>query len=154
VPLLSLLRRLPVFPLFGRGGTRLQPAYVEDVGEAVARIVRLPAAEPVYELAGPRVYDYRSLLRLLGDSIGGHALLLPVPFLLWEGIGAVGEMLPTPPITRNQVALMRRDNIASPGMPGFADLQIAPRSLEDVLPQLTADRGREPGQAAPSPPPR
>ena len=141
VPLLSLLRRLPVFPLFGSGGTRLQPAYVEDVGEAVARIVRLPATEQIYELAGPRVYEYRSLLRLLGDSIGSHALLLPVPFLLWEGIGAVGEMLPAPPITRNQVSLMQRDNIASPGMPGFADLQIAPRSLEEVLPQLTADRG-------------
>src|SRR5437879_6160573 len=44
-PLLSMLRRLPAFPLFGNGGTRVQPVYVEDIGEAVSRIRRLPATE-------------------------------------------------------------------------------------------------------------
>jgi nucleoside-diphosphate-sugar epimerase len=42
------------FPLCGNGGTRLQPVYVEDIGEAVARIMRLPATERIYELAGPQ----------------------------------------------------------------------------------------------------
>ena len=56
-PLLSMLRRLRAFPLFGNGGTRLQPVYVEDIGEAVVRIMRLPATERIYELAGPQVYD-------------------------------------------------------------------------------------------------
>lgn len=48
-PLLKLLGQLPAFPMFGNGETRLQPAYVEDVGEAVARVLRAPVAEPVYE---------------------------------------------------------------------------------------------------------
>src|SRR5205807_7727856 len=77
-PLLSMLRRLPAFPLFGNGGTRLQPVYpvyVEDIGEAVARIMRLPATEQIYELAGPQVYDYRSLLLMLGESLGRERLL-------------------------------------------------------------------------------
>lgn len=46
-PLLSLLRRLPVFPLFGGGDTKLQPVSVKDVGEAVARILRVPTAERI-----------------------------------------------------------------------------------------------------------
>jgi uncharacterized protein YbjT (DUF2867 family) len=44
-PLLSMLRRLPAIPLFGSGATRLQPVYVEDIGDAVARIMRLPATD-------------------------------------------------------------------------------------------------------------
>jgi uncharacterized protein YbjT (DUF2867 family) len=148
-PLLPMLRRLPAIPLFGSGATRLQPVYVEDIGDAVARIMRLPATERIYELAGPQVYDYRSLLLVLGESLGRELLLLPVPFALWKAIGTVGELLPSPPITRSQVELMECDNIASPGMPGFANLQMAPRSLEEMLPQINPDRGGRPGPAAP-----
>src|SRR5215467_12128319 len=54
-PLLAMLRRLPVFPMFGSGATRLQPVYVEDVADAVVRILRAPATSQLYELAGPRV---------------------------------------------------------------------------------------------------
>src|SRR6516165_8269741 len=96
-PLLSMLRWLPAFPLFGTGGTRLQPVYVEDIGEAVARIMRLPAT----------------------------------------------------PITRSQVELMECDNIASPGVPGFANLGMTPRSLEEILPQINPGHGRAPEPAAP-----
>src|SRR5438067_1174212 len=53
VPLLTMLRRLPAFPMFGGGETRLQPAYVEDVAEAVAHLLRAPAPHRLYELAGP-----------------------------------------------------------------------------------------------------
>jgi len=148
-PLLSMLRWLPAFPLFGTGGTRLQPVYVEDIGEAVARIMRLPATERVYELAGPQVYDYRSLLLLLGKSLGRERLLLPVPFALWKIIGTIGQLLPAPPITRSQVELMECDNIASPGVPGFANLGMTPRSLEEILPQINPGHGRAPEPAAP-----
>lgn len=135
-PLLSMLRRLPVFPLFGSGGTRLQPVYVEDVGEAVARILGFAPADWIYELAGPRVYTYRSLLRELGAKLGKEPVLLPVPFPLWKVIGKLSEFLPAPPITKNQVELMEQDNIASPGVPDFENLQMAPRALEEVLPQI------------------
>src|SRR5438132_990813 len=147
-PLLSMLRRLPAFPLFGTGGTRLQPVYVEDIGEAVARIMRVPATERIYELAGPQVYDYRSLL-LLGKSLGRERLLLPVPFALWKIIGTIGQLLPARPITRSQVELMECDNIASPGVLGFANLRMAPRSLEEILPQINPGHGRGPEPAAP-----
>jgi NADH dehydrogenase len=142
VPLLSVMRRLPVFPLFGSGDTKLQPVYVEDVAEAVARLLHSPSPERIYELAGPRIYTYRSLLRVVGAGLDKEPVLLPLPFALWKFIGAVGELLPAPPVTRNQVELMERDNIASPSVPGFASLQMVPRSLEEVLPQLSEDRIR------------
>jgi uncharacterized protein YbjT (DUF2867 family) len=62
IPLMGLLRKFPVFPLFGSGHTRLQPVYVDDVGEAIARVVDAPDAEPIYEFAGPRVYCRRAAI--------------------------------------------------------------------------------------------
>src|ERR1700731_5110849 len=64
-PLLTRLRHMPVFPMFGSGATRLQPAYVEDVAEAIVRVLRAPAAHQLYELDGPRVYNYQLLLRTI-----------------------------------------------------------------------------------------
>jgi NADH dehydrogenase len=132
-PLLAMLRRLPVFPMFDGGTTRLQPVYVEDVAEAVVRILRAPAASQLYELAGPRVYTYRELLRTIATSAGTRPFLVPFPFSLWHALGYVAEALPSPPLTRNQVELMGQDNISKPDAPGFAGLQISPQPIEIML---------------------
>src|SRR5437868_1943826 len=80
-PLLLMLRRLPVFPMFGDGRTRVQPAYVEDVGEASARVLQIQIPHQIYELAGPRIYTYRALLRALAAAASNRPLLLPFPSL-------------------------------------------------------------------------
>jgi len=65
--------------MFGSGETRLQPAYVEDVAEAIVRVLRAPAVRQLYELAGPRVYTYQELLRTISASAGTR------PFFLCAG---------------------------------------------------------------------
>jgi uncharacterized protein YbjT (DUF2867 family) len=59
--ILKLLRRFPIYPMFGRGLTRLQPAYVEDVTEAIARALQVTETHAItYECGGPRVYSYEN----------------------------------------------------------------------------------------------
>jgi NADH dehydrogenase len=140
VPLGRLLRRAPVFALFGRGNTRLQPAHVEDVAHGIARSLVIEAPAPIYELAGPQIYSYRELLELLRSRLGARTLLLPLPFSLWHGLAAGAELLPNPPITRNQVALMRVDNVVSGRFPGFADLGVLPQRLDQALPDILHGR--------------
>jgi uncharacterized protein YbjT (DUF2867 family) len=113
--LATLLRTLPIYPLFGRGRTRLQPVYVEDVSEAIARILGCAAGSgyPCYELRGPRTYTFAELVRSVADGIGTHPWLVPLPFVLWEAVALLSEFTPGALLTRNQVALMRRDNVAS-----------------------------------------
>jgi len=135
-PLLAMLRRMPVFPMFGRGETRLQPVYVEDVAEAIVRILRKPAACQLYELAGPRVYTYEELLRTIAASAGTRPFLVPIPFSVWRVIGYLAEALPSPPITQNQVELMGQHNIRDPDAAGFESLQITPRAIEQILPKM------------------
>jgi len=59
--------------------------------------------------------------------------LVPVPFALWRILAMGAELLPSAPITRNQVALMQRDNIASGDFPGLESLHITPKEIEDLL---------------------
>ncbi len=135
--LVQMLRLSPVMPLFGDGGTKLQPVYVGDVAEAVAGVLETPAAVgTLYELGGPDVFSYAALLRLLLARMGRRCLLLPLPFFFWEAIAAAARLLPSPPLTRDQIALMRRDNLVAEDAAGFAELGITPHSVEDILPAL------------------
>jgi NADH dehydrogenase len=139
--LVKLLKRLAVYPMFGRGGTRLQPVDVEDVAEAIARGLQPTARNPVtYELGGPRVYTFEELLKAVAERLGKTPILLSLPFPIWRSLARVAEMLPEPPLTRNQVELMEVDTVASAGMPGFAALGIAPKPIEHTLNQILARR--------------
>jgi uncharacterized protein YbjT (DUF2867 family) len=132
--ILRLLRSLPAYPIFGDGKTRLQPVYVDDVAAAIAQILR-QSQKPyaVYELAGPRVYSYEELLRTIARIARLRPVLMRMPFTFWNALAGVAEMLPQPPLTRNQVQLMQIDTTASESLPGFRALGISPRSLEDEL---------------------
>jgi uncharacterized protein YbjT (DUF2867 family) len=141
-PLLLILQRLPVFPMFGDGSTRIQPAYVEDVAEAGLRILQTQYPNQIYELAGPRIYTYQAMLRALAACLNNNPLLLPFPFSFWRRIAYLAEFLPNPPITRNQVELMESDSVAAPTAPGFAALDIVPKSLEEMLPEVLHSIGR------------
>jgi uncharacterized protein YbjT (DUF2867 family) len=134
-PLIALLRGLPVFPLFGRGRTALQPAHVDDVAQAVMRAVDSAPSNAAYELGGPRIYTYRDLLQILAAHLGIRRVFVPVPFAIWQALAFGAEKLPRPPITRNQVELMVIDTVTSPACPGFRDLAIEPRGIEAVLEQ-------------------
>ena len=132
--ILGLLRRLPAYPLFGDGRTRLQPVSVDDVAAAIAQILRQTQRPyPIYELAGPRIYSYEELLRTIARIAGLRPVLIPIPFVFWDAVAGLAKILPRPPLTRNQVELMQIDTTASDGRPGFGLLGILPRSLEEEL---------------------
>jgi uncharacterized protein YbjT (DUF2867 family) len=135
--ILNLLRRLPFYPMFGRGLTRMQPAYVEDVAEAITRA--LQGAEThatTYECGGPHVYTYEEFLRAVAHEAGLKPVLIPVPFAAWHVLAWISEIIPGTPVTRNQVELMQIDNVCSAEMPGFGQLGISPHSFEEVLRQM------------------
>ena len=75
--LAAMARVMPALPLFGSGETRLQPVYVGDVAQAVAKVLTASSAKgQVYELGGPRIYTYKSLVQLVLTQIARKRLLL------------------------------------------------------------------------------
>jgi len=133
VQLMKILRMFPVFPMFGRGQTALQPSYVEDVGEAIARCFDAPEPEMTYELAGPDTYTYKELLQTMCNYLGIRRVLAPMPINAWKMLAFAAEFLPASPVTLNQIELMTKDNVASGRYPGFRALGIEPRGIEIVL---------------------
>ena len=140
--LVKLVRLLPVYPMFGKGDTKLQPVYVEDVAEATTRLMERGgnAVDRCYEIGGPRVYAYEELVRTLAAQIGARTKLVPMPFPLWHALAWFAEHLPGSPLTRNQIALMRRDNVASLALPGLRELGIEPIPIEAIVPAVTLPR--------------
>ena len=138
--ILKLLRQLPVYPMFGRGVTRLQPAYVEDVAEVIVRVMqRAETPATIFELSGPRVYSYEELLRAVARQAGLAPRLIPIPLAVWHALAWASEMFPSPLLTRNQVELMQIDTVSSPEMPGFGGLGISPRSVETILQEMLSN---------------
>jgi NADH dehydrogenase len=115
----------------------LQPAYVEDVAEAIGRAMqRAETPSTIFEFGGPRVYSYEEFLGAVAHQAGLAPRLIPIPFAVWNALAWASEMFPSPLITRNQVELMQIDTVSSPEMPGFVELGISPHSVEAILQKM------------------
>lgn len=136
--LIGIVRSLPVVPLFGRGDTFLQPVYVGDVAAAVAAVLDKPEAQAgVYELGGPEIFRYRELVEMVSAHFQRRRILLPLPFWLWNVLARLLSVLPSPPLTRDQVALMRSDNVVGGSMPNLHDLGVSPTAIRSALTEQT-----------------
>ncbi|MEO1192062.1 MAG: complex I NDUFA9 subunit family protein [Pseudomonadota bacterium] len=125
----------PALPLIGGGTTRFQPVYVGDVAEAIAKVLLDPGhAGKTYELGGPQVYSFKELMQLLLAEIGRKRALINLP----SGLAALQahflELLPVPPLTRDQVKLLKVDNVVSPEALGFEALDMTPQAIAGILP--------------------
>lgn len=141
----------PVLPLIGGGRTRLQPVFVGDVARALTIAVTAgDAAGQTYELGGPAIFTFRRLMELMLSEIERRRLLLPVPFPVASVMGGVADLgagIVPPPITADQVKLLRADNVVTGERAGLGELGIAPTTLEAVLPRYLY-RYRRGGQYA------
>jgi uncharacterized protein YbjT (DUF2867 family) len=123
------------FDLYGDGGTRLQPVYVGDVADAIMKMLDdRESAGKIYELGGPRVYSFKDMMDMVLKESGRPRLLLPYPFALAKFWAWFLEFLPKPLLTRDQVTLLKSDNVVSGDLPGFAELGIEPAAAEAMLP--------------------
>lgn len=130
----ALARLSPVMPVIA-GATKLQPVYVGDVADAVmAALVRSDAAGALYELGGPRVWSFRELLGYILQQTGRHRMLLEVPMGLARLQARFLELVPGKPLTRDQLLMLSRDNVVTPGTPGLPELGLVPTPVELVVP--------------------
>src|SRR5208283_3222180 len=157
----AMAQKMPVLPLIGGGETRLQPVYVGDVAEAGARLLRgAGAAGSTYELGGPSIKTMREIFEFVLATIHRDRPLATLPFGLAGTIGAVTEtlnklllgLIPAEfSITRDQVELLRHDNVVSQKAIAegrtLAGLGLTPESVEAVVPAYLY-RYRDRGQFA------
>ncbi len=135
----ALARISPALPLPGGGHTRFQPVFAGDVAEAIARAVDGKVKSgTVYEFGGPDVLTFKELMEFTLTTIERRRLLLPIPFAVMKLQAAFLQFLPEPPLTPDQVELLKSDNVVSTAAHEqdrtLEALGIIPNSVASIVP--------------------
>lgn len=147
----EMARFAPALPLVGGGETKFQPVYVGDVAEAVARAVDGDLDPGTYELGGARVMSFKQCLEEMLEIIHRKRVLLTLPWGLASLIGRIASLIPfvDPPLTADQVTLLKSDNVVSEAAEKegrtLAGIGIPPTTVEAILPTYLS-RYRPQGQ--------
>src|SRR5215471_13520776 len=124
----AMIRSSLVLPLIGGGVTKFQPISVDDMTSGLAELLKRPdTAGKTYEFGGPQVYSFKELLERLMTALNRQRFLVPIPFALAELQAGLLELLPNPPLTRDQVRLLKTDKVVSGRRPTLGDLGVRPR---------------------------
>jgi uncharacterized protein YbjT (DUF2867 family) len=130
----AMAKMSPVLPVIGGGRTRFQPLHIEDAVRTLQVLLeRLATAGTTFALVGSETFTFRELLERMLGVLGRRRLILPLSFPAAEALAAGFERLPHPPLTREEVRLLRTDKVAG-DLPTPATLGIAARRLDEGLP--------------------
>ena len=151
----ALAAFLPILPLPGGGHTRFQPIFAGDVAAAIASAVAgATKSGATYELGGPDVRTFKELMEFILATIERRRLLVPVPFALMKLKAEFLQYLPNPPLTPDQVELLKVDNVVSDAARAQARtveaLGLIPNSMAAVVPDYLW-RFRKAGQFSSNP---
>lgn len=143
----AIARIAPALPLIGGGGTKFQPVYAGDVGEAIVNAIEGGKRATTYELGGPEVATFKELLEFILRETDRKRLLLPLPFPVARGVAlgteiantlSLGLMPAMMLLTRDQVTLLQHDNVVSHEARAegrtIEALGVTPDSYEAIVP--------------------
>jgi uncharacterized protein YbjT (DUF2867 family) len=126
--LLGFARWLPVVPVVGDGGQRLQPVFIDDVAEVLARAALPGGPEGTFEVGGQDVLTMNEILHMALDVMGRRRPLLHVPVWMSKTAGFFAQVLPKPPLSPDAVDFLLADAVADIGplLEAFDGLRLTP----------------------------
>ena len=110
---MGLLNLLPIFPLYYNGLTKFSPVHATDVSEVIFKIISNEIYSKSIEVIGPEVISFKEILQKILKAINKKRLLLPLPLFIANTSASIFQLLPTPLITKDQLKLLKYDNIKS-----------------------------------------
>ncbi len=111
--LMTLLNRLPVFPLYYGGSTKFAPIHCSDLTDTIHHVISKNVYSKIIECVGPEIITFKQIIKKLLNLIGKKRILLPFPLPIAEISARFFEILPKPLLTRDQLKLLKYDNIPS-----------------------------------------
>jgi uncharacterized protein YbjT (DUF2867 family) len=111
--MMTLLSRLPLFPLYYGGNTKFAPIHCSDLTDTIHHVISNNIYSKIIECVGPEIITFKEILQRLLKLIDKKRILLPFPLKLAQLSASFFEILPNPLLTRDQLRLLKYDNIAS-----------------------------------------
>ena len=110
---MTLLNRLPFFPLYYKGDTKFAPIHCSDLTDTIFHIISKNIYSKIIECVGPEVITFKEILQRLLKLMNKNRLLIPLPLLVANISARLFEIMPRPILTRDQLRLLKYDNILS-----------------------------------------
>ena len=110
---MTLLKRLPVFPLYYKGKTKFMPIHCSDLTDIIYHVISNNINSKIIECVGPEQITFRKIIESLLDLIGKRRLLFPLPFVVASISAKILQLFPQPLLTEDQLKLLKYDNILS-----------------------------------------
>ena len=128
---MTLLRRLPIFPLYYSGRTKFMPIHCSDLVDVIYEIISKNIYSKIIECVGPEEITFREILEKLLKLIDKKRLLVPLPLTVAKLSAKFFQILPTPLITEDQLRLLKYNNVISGKYKTNTDLGIPPKCSFD-----------------------
>ena len=110
---MTLLNRLPAFPLYYQGETKFAPIHCSDLTDTIQYVISNNIYSKIIECVGPEIITFKEIIKKLLYLIGKKRILLPMPLSVAEFSARFFEIMPKPLLTRDQLKLLRYNNIPS-----------------------------------------
>ena len=110
---MTLLNRLPIFPLYYEGKTKFSPIHCSDLTHTIEYVISKNVYSKIIECVGPEIISFKEIIEKLLNLIGKKRILLPFPLPIAEFSARLFEIMPKPLLTRDQLKLLKYDNIPS-----------------------------------------
>ena len=110
---MTLLNRLPMFPIYYGGNTKFSPIHCSDLTDVIYQVISKNIYSKIIECVGPETITFKDIIQKLLKSIGKKRFMIPFPLKLAEISASFFEIMPNPLLTRDQLRLLKYDNIAS-----------------------------------------
>tara|TARA_B100001250_G_scaffold387508_1_gene384987 strand:- start:2561 stop:3529 length:969 start_codon:yes stop_codon:yes gene_type:complete len=143
---MTLLNRLPIFPLYYKGATKFAPIHCSDLTDTIHYVISNNVYSKIIECMGPEIITFKEILKKLLKLIGKKRILLPLPLPIAEFSARFFEIMPKPLLTRDQLKLLKYDNISTGKYKTNSDIGIPSLRYFDMEVEKYCYMWREGGQ--------
>ena len=128
---MTLLNRLPIFPLYYNGNTKFSPIHCSDLTDIIYHVISKNVYSNIIECVGPEVISFKELIHKLLKLINKKRIVFPIPLPLAKMSARLFEFMPKPLLTRDQLRILKYDNIPSGKYKTNFDIGIPSRKYFD-----------------------
>ena len=128
---MNLLNRLPLFPLYYNGETRFAPIHCSDLTDIIYHVISKNIYSNIIECVGPEIISFKNIIKKLLNLIGKKRILIPFPLIFAKFTARLFEFMPNPLLTRDQLILLKYDNIPSGKYKTNSDIGIPSKKYFD-----------------------
>ena len=143
---MTLLSRLPFFPLYYSGKTKFTPIHCTDLTDIIHHLILNNINSKIIECVGPEEITFKEILEKLLNLINKKRILVPFPLLLASISAKVFQLFPNPPLTEDQLRLLKYDNILSGKYKNNSDIGLPSKKYFDVEVKKYSYMWKEGGQ--------